>query len=98
MAPAPAQAPDSVLLSLAKAGEVASGRYLPPGPADLLAYNRSVLRRSLESLDAIRLLTLPVSAAVDVSLELDLERSGRRDSVKDTIDYRPSAIPWRNRR
>jgi dihydroneopterin aldolase len=29
-----------------------------------------------------------VRLAVDVSLELDLERSGRRDSVKDTIDYR----------
>jgi dihydroneopterin aldolase len=26
--------------------------------------------------------------AVDVSLELDLEPSGRRDSVKDTVDYR----------
>ena len=26
--------------------------------------------------------------AVDVSLELDLERSGRRDSVGDTLDYR----------
>jgi dihydroneopterin aldolase len=29
-----------------------------------------------------------VRLAVDVSLELDLERSGRADSVKDTIDYR----------
>jgi len=29
-----------------------------------------------------------VRLAVDVSLELDLERSGRRDSVGDTIDYR----------
>ena len=26
--------------------------------------------------------------AVDVSLELDLERSGRHDSVSDTLDYR----------
>jgi dihydroneopterin aldolase len=29
-----------------------------------------------------------VRLAVDVSLELDLEPSGRADSVKDTIDYR----------
>lgn len=29
-----------------------------------------------------------VRLVVDVSLELDLERSGRDDSVKDTIDYR----------
>lgn len=29
-----------------------------------------------------------VRLAVDVSLELDLERSGREDSVKDTLDYR----------
>lgn len=29
-----------------------------------------------------------VRLAVDVSLDLDLERSGRADSVKDTIDYR----------
>ena len=29
-----------------------------------------------------------VRLAVDVSLDLDLERSGRGDSVKDTIDYR----------
>lgn len=29
-----------------------------------------------------------VRLAVDVSLELDLERSGRGDSVRDTIDYR----------
>jgi len=29
-----------------------------------------------------------VRLAVDVSLDLDLERSGRKDSVKDTIDYR----------
>ena len=29
-----------------------------------------------------------VRLAVDVSLVLDLERSGRADSVKDTIDYR----------
>jgi dihydroneopterin aldolase len=29
-----------------------------------------------------------VRLAVDVSLELDLERSGRADSVKDTLDYR----------
>ncbi len=29
-----------------------------------------------------------VRLAVDVSLELDLERSGREDSVKETLDYR----------
>jgi dihydroneopterin aldolase len=29
-----------------------------------------------------------VRLAVDVSLELDLERSGREDSVKNTLDYR----------
>jgi dihydroneopterin aldolase len=29
-----------------------------------------------------------VRLAVDVSLELDLERSGRSDGVEDTLDYR----------
>jgi len=29
-----------------------------------------------------------VRLVVDVSLELDLEKSGRTDSVKDTVDYR----------
>jgi len=29
-----------------------------------------------------------VRLAVDVTLELDLERSGRSDSVADTVDYR----------
>jgi len=29
-----------------------------------------------------------VRLVVDVSLEMDLERSGRSDSVKDTVDYR----------
>jgi hypothetical protein len=35
---APAQTPSSILVSLAKTGELASGRYLPPGPTDLLGY------------------------------------------------------------
>jgi hypothetical protein len=39
------------------------------GPADLLAYNRSVLRQSLDSLHATRLLSLPVDAGVALEFE-----------------------------
>jgi S1-C subfamily serine protease len=39
------------------------------GPADLLAYNRSVLRRSLREIQITRLLTRPITAPLPVVLE-----------------------------
>jgi hypothetical protein len=71
------------------------------GPVDLLAYNRSVFRRSLTSLQATRLLTLPVSAGVDPAFEpVDLD-PGRCPSVplpagwtrEDLLPEEPLGLP-----
>jgi hypothetical protein len=68
---------------------------------DLLAYNRSVFRRSLRSLEARRLLTLPVSAGIDLAFEpVDLG-PGQAPSVplplgwtrEDLTGEAPSGLP-----
>jgi S1-C subfamily serine protease len=48
-------------------GEAVVGRYL--GPPDVIAFNLGVLRRSLESLQADRLLTAPVRAPLSSAFE-----------------------------
>jgi S1-C subfamily serine protease len=48
-------------------GEAVVARYL--GPPDAIAFNLGVLRRSLESMEADRLLTQPIRAPVEVAFE-----------------------------